>query len=359
MDEQQDKTYFDVMKSEGSFDIQTVDENVNLDDSRRFKKMELASDYKMQLSALTQQLPSVIGAGILSKSNLYVMKFPKGLPHTVMHLNRGGVSTTIVDANGRIKGTSSLYSVSNPASVIIGAMSVMSAISGQYFLAQINNEIRMVNQGLDKILNFLYGDKKAELVSEISFIKYAHQNYNSIIGNKHQTTATIASIQEARKVAMKDVQFYLNDLDSTIKPESKDDIGETVRKSIQIKKCLELSMQLYLMSNVLEVYYSQNYDSDYIKYIENDVTEYLKMCNSAIFACFNRLNGQLDKVKGKPIGKKIDISELRRIIEENVNMNDKSGDSETYRSIHEVLKSPTEQQEYYLKDGELYLKTSM
>lgn len=83
------------------------------------------------------------------------------------------------------------------------------------------------------------------------------------------------------------------------------------------------------------------------------------MCNSAIFACFNRLNGQLDKVKGKPIGKKIDISELRRMIEENVNMNDKSGDSETYRSIHEVLKSPTEQQEYYLKDGELYLKTSM
>lgn len=57
----------------------------------------------------------------------------------------------------------------------------MSIASGQYFLSEINNNLSAINQKADKILEFLYGDKKAELMSEVSFVNFAYQNYNSIM----------------------------------------------------------------------------------------------------------------------------------------------------------------------------------
>lgn len=86
---------------------------------------------------------------------------------------------------------------------------------------------------MDKILEFLYGDKKAELLSEVSFIKYAYENYSSIMGHNEQRVATIASLQDAKKVAIKDIEFYMCDLDSTIN--SKSSIDELVTNCISNK----------------------------------------------------------------------------------------------------------------------------
>ena len=85
-----------------------------------------------------------------------------------------------------------------------------------------------MRMNLDKILEFLYGDKKAELMAEISFVKYAYQNYNSIMSHESQRTATIASIQEAKKVAMKDIEFYMNDLDLAAKTKDNSELISTV-----------------------------------------------------------------------------------------------------------------------------------
>lgn len=100
------------------------------------------------------------------------------------------------------------YSMSTQAA-IMGMFTAMSVASGQYFLSQINNEMRMMNMKLDEILEFLYGDKKAELMAEMSFIKYAYENYSSIMSHDQQRIATIVSLQEAKKVAMKDIEFIL------------------------------------------------------------------------------------------------------------------------------------------------------
>ena len=61
-------------------------------------------------------------------------------------------------------------------------------------------------------MDFLYGDKKAELMSEISFTKYAFENYASIMAHEAQRAATITSLQSAKKVAMNDIEFYIHDL---------------------------------------------------------------------------------------------------------------------------------------------------
>lgn len=144
----------------------------------------------------------------------------------------------MIRENGKFVGSASFYTMSAQAA-LMGVFTAMSVASGQYFLSQINNEMWMMNMKLDEILEFLYGDKKTEL----SFIRYAYENYVSIMSHEQQRIATITSLQEAKKVAMKDIEFYINDLETTVSYKTKDyaDLESRTEKTFLIKESLELS----------------------------------------------------------------------------------------------------------------------
>ena len=153
----------------------------------------------------------------------------------------------MIRENGKFAGSGSFYAM--PAQVVLmGAFTAMSVVSGQYFLSQINNEMRMMNMKLDEILEFLYGEKKAELMAEMSFIRYAYENYILIMSHEQQRIATIISLQDAKKVAMKDIEFHINDLEKTVSYKTKDysELEARTEKAFLIKESLELSQQLLL-----------------------------------------------------------------------------------------------------------------
>ena len=233
------------------------------------KTLEMSSVQKMQTGALFQQLPSIVAAE--ATANAYMMKLPTGISSAdlVHYTNyRGAVSNTYLDESGKFSGQAPLYSLRNQA-IVMGAFSAMSIATGQYYLSEINNNLTAINQKADKILEFLYGDKKAELMSEVRFVNFAYQNYSSIMMNDAQKIATLVNVQEARKIAMKDIEFYVSDLDSLAKTKDISDLDSFVNDVFRIKDCLQLAIQLYGMSNILEIYYSQNADSTYLKYVES------------------------------------------------------------------------------------------
>ena len=253
---------------EQNWGIVPCDTQIDISPANGFTKLELDTEQKIQVGALIQQLPSIVATGMTAK--LYTVTFPDGVAGKLMELKRGGLTTSIVGENGKIAGSAALHSVTLQA-VAMGCFTAMSIASSQYFLKQINNELKMIRLNLDKILEFLYGEMKAELMAEVSFVKYAYQNFNSIMEHDDQRVAIIASLHSSRKIAMKDIEFYMNDLDSTIGGKDGKDISSLVEKAFQIKESLEFAMQLYGMSSLLEVYYSQNYDTNYLKYVENDI----------------------------------------------------------------------------------------
>lgn len=191
-----DNKFFQMMQTSGDFEVVPCDSAINFEDSNRHKKLKLSSAQKMHISAFAQNTLPAIATGTIA--NAYVVKFPEGLPHTLTALKQGGVGSMIRE-NGKFVGSASFYSMSTQAA-IMGTFTAMSVASGQYFLSQINNEMRMMNMKLDEILEFLYGDKKAELMAEMSFIKYAYENYLSIMVHEQQRIATIVSLQEAKKL---------------------------------------------------------------------------------------------------------------------------------------------------------------
>lgn len=342
----------------GDFEIAPVQPPIDMSSRQDFKKLDTGEFDKMQLSAAVSQLPSLMAANAMSNS--YFLEFPKGVQGTLMKLKRGGYSTTLVDENHHFTGTASLHQADGQA-LALGIFSVMAAVSGQYFLKEINNNFRMMKMELDKILEFLYGDKKAELLSEMSFVKYAYQNFSSIMAHDSQRLATIISLQEARKVAMKDIEFYTGDLDRLSSYKGGQQLDEIIAKAFKAKDSLELSVQLCAVSNILEVYYAENYDANYIQYVENDLETYLDKLEKHLLGSFAAIGQMIQARSAKGLMKKpVDDSTKDEVVQTVEVLKNGGGDIPFMRStFHDALAAPMKKQTFCVSnDGSLYLKTA-
>lgn len=345
-----------IMEQNANFEIAPCDMNYDFEDKSRFRKLELTSSQKMQMSGLMQQIPNAASASTIAQA--YVARFPEGLPHTLTALKQGGYGS-MVRVDGKIAGTASFHQLTSQAAVL-GAFTAMSAVTGQYFLAEINNRMDMMGQKLDKILEFLYSDKKAELAAELSFTKYAHQNYASILGHEQQRLATIVSLQNAQKVALKDMEFYMDDLDSKVDDRAKKYSGlETLAvDAFRSKNCLELSMQLYVTASLLEVYFSENFDDLYLKNMEENVGFHIGRCENRMFGAFNRLSTKVADHKQITIGR-IDKTPLTAQINEILERRNNGEESPMKKVMQSVLFAANQKAEYYLTaGGEVYTRVS-
>lgn len=345
---------FDVMKANIGFQLEPYDGMIDLEDTSRFRKLSMSSAQKMQISALLQQTPQALATGTLAKA--YIATFPEGLPHVLSPLKQGGYGS-LVHANGKIAGHASFYPL-KVQSIALGAFTVLSAVTGQYFLTQINSEMKIVNQKLDEILGFLYGDKKAELSAEISFAQYAYSNFSTMMLHDDQRSATIGSLQSAKKVAMKDIEFYLSDLEATVRQRTKDydTLSRQMDKALRIKDSIEMSRQLYVISGLLELYYSQNYEKDYIRYVENDMISYVNICDSSILSGLSVLQGKFTDFKASTRiadDRKERLEKITACAETYKNGND----SPVRTALESSLEALHKKAEYIIdSDGNIYVK---
>ena len=149
----------ELMRQSGYFDMEPCEKALDLEDAAKFTRLDIVPAQQMQISALMQSVPLAAAAGTLS--NTYSVTFPEGLPHTLTKLKQGGWGSMLRGADGKIAGSASFYQMSAQAAML-GAFTAMSVATGQYFMAQIHRELKMISLKMDKILEFLYGEKKAE-----------------------------------------------------------------------------------------------------------------------------------------------------------------------------------------------------
>lgn len=81
------------------YDIEITPLNTKLDTSK-LHKLDLANDAKSIMSPFVRELPALYSSGVMQ--NAYILKFPAGLPHQLMQLKQGGVSSTIVNESHKI-----------------------------------------------------------------------------------------------------------------------------------------------------------------------------------------------------------------------------------------------------------------
>ena len=234
-----------------------------------------------------------------SSARYMAMTFTNKLPNLLNTLHNSNATLMVRDEFGHfVKGIAvgDLFEVMLTANTL----TLMALASQQVMLSQIDSKLNLINKKLDDILQFLYGNKKAELLAEISFSKYAYENFTSISKHTEQRQATITSLQEGKKIALKDIEFYISDLDYAVKTDPKmvGDAEKNAEKCLQICDSIDLSIQLYTLNCLLEVYYSQNTDAEYISYIEDDIRQYLDKCDKRMLSDLSKLQ---EHVKGGKI----------------------------------------------------------
>lgn len=318
----EEQDFFEQLQDQGNFKIEPCNTNLDFGDEKRFVKLELTNEQRIQIDGLMQHIPNIAAAGAMAEA--YTVSFPKGLPHTLISLKQGGFGSQIFDGK-RIVGSASFNPMLGQAA-IYGVFSAMSIVTGQFFLARINKELKKINMKLNDILKFLYGNLKAELLAEVKFIKYACENYDSIMEHESQRIATISSIQKAKTIALKDIEFLMEDFDNKIENTSSIKDFQSLIKFIyedsnvkQTEECLDFALELYLMSSLMEVYYAENYEKKYIEYIKKDIEEYVSSCNEQRLLGYGNLRGKFDNctVKAKDKDKQ---QECKMELEESIKL---------------------------------------
>lgn len=262
-----------------------------------FEKYELPEAQRIQLAGMITGLrETLIANGGRSNATLYRVEFPSGIDGTMMKLKQGGLSTVLKGEEGKITGTASLIQVGEAgAKAALAVFSIMSLVTGQFFLAEINKKLGKISRSIDKILEFLYGDKKAELLAEISFTKYAYQNFLSISSYDQQKQATLIELQHAKLTALRGIEFYLGDMEVSRNKQIDMNPYETQKDVFRAKDCLDLSLQLYIISSVLEIYYSGNHDKDYLDYVKNDIKDIERRSSNQVLECFSTFRERIRK----------------------------------------------------------------
>ena len=326
---------------------------------RHYKRLELSGAQQKQMSELADQMSATMD-GIGANQSYYVLRCPDGLPNILTPFTDGSdAMSTFVKAGGKI---------ATQASVVYSLIRIgfsLLALIEQFFLRGIHEKLNVINRKIDEILEFLYGDKKAELLSAISFTRYAYENFSSIMEHEGQRNATIQSLQKVRMTAMQDVEFYLSDLHFTVSvdkdkrfPDRVSEIERIARKSIDQSSCLDLSIQLCMTANLLEIYYSQNYDPKYLRYVENDVGSYISRCEKQMIGDFSSLKTSLDFQWSKKYGKeKEQVGQMCEQVQEKLDSLSNDKGDELKAKLAKALRSLQKATECCIgKDGNVYLK---
>lgn len=337
-----------------NYEILPCESHPDFDDPTRFKKVEFPEQAGLAVNSLLQLVLAQAAADAVS--NTYVIRFPKGIHGTLLNLNQGGQSTTMVDATGHFAGTASLYKV-DPASVAAFQMfSVVSFATGQYFLADISSKLTEVNRKLDDLLVFLQASKRTELLSELTFVKYALANYSTIMLSEPQRMATIGNLQRAKIKAVADMEFYTEQLEDSVGAKTNENQARTV---LQNKQGIDLASQLYAISTIMEAYYAQNWNKSYLANIKADAKPLFALSQNRMIGALKTFSDKISKeIESKKKGLlKGDVSASEHKILELSDALNAQPESPLLVLVKDALDKSSAPTELYLRlNGEVYQK---
>lgn len=332
----------------------------NFEDTSQFQKLSFPEEACVRLNSLLQLAPTVAAADALSKT--YVLRFPEGVQGVLMHLKQGGLSTVMVGGDGRIVGTASLIEAGTEMVNLMNIFTVASFATGQYFLAHISTELSEIRKSIDDVLKFLNDDKRSQLIAELTFVKYAASNFSSIMLSEPQRTATLTNLQHSKIAAVSNIEFYTTQLEDKIASKKSGKPSEQCAGVLQAKQTLDLAMQLYVMSSVMEVYYSQNWNKLYLESIHNDMKQVLTSSKNRMLRSLSAFGTTIQdahknvKVIGMSIPKG-GYSEVENELFKTIDELSNKTELPLLELADDALQSPKKETKLYMTgDGEVYQK---
>lgn len=232
-----------------------------------------------RVDAVLQQLPVLLNKATYG-GDVYKVIYDKGLGVLQKSAQYPGMLLgNVVEptANNRIKDVARLQELAVGPQIVGGIFTAMSMVTGQYFMAQVNNNLRKIEESIESVRKFLEDDKRSKLQSEEEFLKMTQKTMQFILQNELQKQSTITSIQKIRIDSLAGINFYKMQINDLKDLSAKKDKAEEVIKNIQ-EICFMISeywysLYLYCYASYLEPIVAENYDTDYLNMVKQDMDE--------------------------------------------------------------------------------------
>ena len=330
--------------------IQVIEKN---DDHRRspnYKRLDPPAS--ASFTRLLQLLPSILTG--TNEGEIYRLFFPEGIASALIALKSGMFSPVLPG----YPDVMSMLSSAENIGTVYNVFSTLSVITNQYYLHQINQQLREIQSKLDQVLDFLYDEKECEIYSETTAVIAISRNYSSIMSCPEQRTASLQTVQHAKIVAERNIQFYYRSMNKKAK-----DAGSAIMKLREDLQYYTQVISLYGLCSTLEIVLSQNYDKGYLDYIEMDLQKHVEDHIASVNYLKATLDGKLES-KLKPASAfpfvappKPDLNAKMLITDVEAILGDDSPITDLGNIIKQIRKTFTSKTEYIIEsNGVVYQK---
>lgn len=273
---------------------------------------------------IANQLPGLIGAHELSGA--YKVVFPEGVVGNLMTLKNGQLSglntTSIIGKSKDIVGQAGLQSLSGLANPLV-VFSVMSMITGQYFMAQINKSLTELTESIEAVERQVDVSEEGGVFSAIVFLQEIKNDWGLILSSEEYKRCVINNVLQKINDLTSSSYYFVNRLNSKLCELQKQVSGRrpTLDESLiqeinRIKDYFKYSLEVRNHMKVLLVYLT----SGITVYNAEEVKATIKRDSAMMFSyTIKQLDHVIDSVIDSLINvSKVDLQEKAKLIRDDI-----------------------------------------
>ena len=218
-------------------------------------------------SIIASQLPGLIGAHELSSA--YKVVIPEGVTGHLMRMKSNGLLTTsIVGDSNLIVGQAGLQQLGGLASPMV-VFSVMSMITGQYFMSQINKSLTELSESVEEIQRQVDTSEESTVFSSMVFLQELKNDWNLILASEDYKKCVMSNLLKNISDLAASSYYFVNRLSSKLselersvsgkKPKIEDELIQEIER---IKTFLKYAYELRSHMKVMLVFLSSGITVD-------------------------------------------------------------------------------------------------
>jgi hypothetical protein len=242
------------------------------------------------LSQLLGSIPEISAAIALNQSFRIVM--PAGVLGKLMPLVKdpalsGLTTTSIIGSSGQIIGTAGLASMSGFVAPLI-IWTILSFLTGQFFLSQIQRNTQAIFDELRNILYFLVAKEESDLRARIEFLEYVSMNFTALSQNTEMRLCTLTNLQKVNIESLSGIKFWvfniakeLEDISDTINlvkenKNRKENIDKVINLVGETRRNINraiASWQCYALGSTLEIQLGSIFEGSLLAYTKTSLSD--------------------------------------------------------------------------------------
>lgn len=168
-----------------------------------------------------------------------------------------------------------ILSISNAPQLALNAFNALSFVTGQYFMAQINSNLSEINNGIDRIKQYLDTVKESELKTSFEEFNEITEHLRFIKNDPKRTKSTINKLEGIQTVARNNINIYKKQIENlTCMASSADDKKKVYDCFGEIRKHLvqyRYAVNVFNFSKTVNIYLNDIIDVDELMMFRNEI----------------------------------------------------------------------------------------